>query len=402
MAKKDIVPEYPEVIIRGKTYNRACLVNADGKSIQLYAINRDKLHKKVQEAEKKIKEEALLRKNPTVGEYSRKWLCMYSIGIRETTLSIYSQLIERYIIPSIGNLHVSEVTADDIKVTLSRLTDKSTSTYASVHMLLKLIFESAEESNIISNSPFVRIPSRGGQKPKVVESLTDDQVDRLLCAIKGLPPYVFVMLGLYAGLRREEILALQWDCVHLGSKTPYISVRRAWHTENNRPVILSELKTNASKRDIPIPKQLVICLAEAKRISKSEYVVASSEGKPLSESQFRRLWQYINTRSIFARKIYVYRNGEKKVKTIVPAKGQSDLHNKHVLYSIDFRVTPHQLRHTYITNLIFAGVDPKTVQYLAGHKNSKVTMDIYAKVKYHNPQDIYYRISEAFSEASSL
>jgi len=28
-------------------------------------------------------------------------------------------------------------------------------------------------------------------------------------------------------------------------------------------------------------------------------------------------------------------------------------------------------------------VDPKTVQYLAGHENSKVTMDIYAKVKYN-------------------
>ena len=36
-------------------------------------------------------------------------------------------------------------------------------------------------------------------------------------------------------------------------------------------------------------------------------------------------------------------------------------------------MTPHQLRHTYITNLIHASVDPKTVQYLAGHQNSKIT-----------------------------
>ncbi len=45
--------------------------------------------------------------------------------------------------------------------------------------------------------------------------LTDEQVDKLLDAIYGLPPYVFVMLGLYAGLRREEILGLQWDSVYL-------------------------------------------------------------------------------------------------------------------------------------------------------------------------------------------
>ena len=50
-----------------------------------------------------------------------------------------------------------------------------------------------------------------------------------------------------------------------------------------------------------------------------------------------------------------------------------------IKYTLDFDVTPHQLRHTYITNLLYAGVDPKTVQYLAGHENSKTTMDIYAK-----------------------
>lgn len=61
-------------------------------------------------------------------------------------------------------------------------------------------------------------------------------------------------------------------------------------------------------------------------------------------------------------------------------------HNGHVFYSLDFNVTPHQLRHTYITNLIHASADPKTVQYLAGHGNNKITMDIHAKVKQINEQ----------------
>ncbi len=39
-------------------------------------------------------------------------------------------------------------------------------------------------------------------------------------------------------------------------------------------------------------------------------------------------------------------------------------------------------------NLIYAGIDPKTVQYLAGHENSKVTMDIYAKAKYNKPEEL--------------
>ena len=66
--------------------------------------------------------------------------------------------------------------------------------------------------------------------------------------------------------------------------------------------------------------------------------------------------------------------------------------------TIDFPVTPHLLRHTYITNLIHAGVDPKTVQHLAGHKNSKVTMDIYAKVKYNKPEQLSAVVNEALEK----
>lgn len=47
------------------------------------------------------------------------------------------------------------------------------------------------------------------------------------------------------------------------------------------------------------------------------------------------------------------------------------------------------------TNLIHEGIDPRTVQYLAGHENSKVTMDIYAKVKYNKPWELATVINKA-------
>jgi len=59
------------------------------------------------------------------------------------------------------------------------------------------------------------------------------------------------------------------------------------------------------------------------------------------------------------------------------------------------------LRHTYITNLIYLGVDPKTVQYLVGHENSKTTMDIYAKVKYNKPEEISGVINQALNKKNS-
>lgn len=71
----------------------------------------------------------------------------------------------------------------------------------------------------------------------------------------------------------------------------------------------------------------------------------------------------------------------------------------HREHSLDFDVTPHLLRHTYITNLLYAGVDPKTVQYLAGHENSKTTMDIYARVKYNKPEQLFDVVNSAFHQA---
>ncbi len=250
----------------------------------------------------------------------------------------------------------------------------------------------------IDENPTKKLSAKGGIPQKGKEALTDEQAVLLLDSIKGLPPYVFVMLGLYAGLRREEILALKWDCVFLDVEAPYLSVRRAWHTEHNRPVILTELKTKAAYRDVPLPKCLVECLREAKDKSTSEFVIANSEGEPLSYTQFKRVWQYIVTRSTKERTYVRYVNGEKIKHTISPVLGEVAAHNGKVTYSMDFQVTPHQLRHTYITNLIYAQVDPKTVQYLAGHENSKITMDIYAKVKYNKPKELAAVVNGAFGQ----
>lgn len=289
-------------------------------------------------------------------------------------------------------------TADDIRLALVPVSKKSASVYKSVNILYKSIFAAAKESKVIQDNPTIYLSGKNGGVPqKEKNPLTDDQVERLLDAIRGLPSYVFVMLGLYAGLRREEILALQWDSVFLDEAAPYLTVCRAWHTEHNRPVIMSELKTKAAHRDVPLPDCLAKCLREAKETSTSAYVVANSEGEPLSYTQFKRLWQYIVTRTVKERSYYRYENGKRVKHTVKPVLGERAAHNGKVVYSLDFEVTPHLLRHTYITNLIHASVDPKTVQYLAGHENSKITMDIYAKAKYNRPDELAGILEDTFT-----
>ena len=395
--KKKQIPAYGTVILNGIEYFRTRVEDADGKRVALYAKTPEELYVKVEEAKRQIEEAAFRRATPTVAEYCERWLLMQSAHIRTTTLIDYTSKVKNYIIAPLGHMYMANVTADDVRLALVPVSKKSVSVYRGVHMLYKAIFSSAVDSHIIDSSPCERISAKGGKPQKDRDALTDDQVDKLLSAIKGLPPYVFVMIGLYAGLRREEILALKWDCVFLDAKTPYLSVRSAWHIEHNRPIITNELKTAAARRDIPLPPKLCQCLKEAKAVSTSEYVIANRDGDPLSGTQFKRVWQYILTRTAKERTYTRYENGEKIVHTVNPVLGEKAAHNGKVIYSLDFHVTPHQLRHTYITNLIHASVDPKTVQYLAGHENSKITMDIYAKVKYNKPDQLAVFVNGAFA-----
>ena len=369
----------------------------EGKYVALYAKTPEELAEKVAIAQREIEEDIYHRENPTVEEYAQKWLNMHGSHIRTTTLVDYTSKVKIYIIEPLGKKYMAEVTPDDVKMAINKAAAQSYSIYRSVQMLYKMIFGSALESHIIDESPCKNLNPKGGKTPKERKALTDEQVTTLLNAVRGLPPYPFIMLCLYAGLRREEALGLQWDSVFLEDAAPHIIVCRAWHTEHNRPVILTDLKTKASKRTIPIPPQLVECLKAHKEKSTSDFVIANRDGGALSETQWRRVWGYVRTRTVRERIYYRYVNGQKIPHTVTPVLGERAAHNNTVVYSIDFEVTPHQLRHTYITNLLLAGVDVKTVQVLAGHEHAKITLDIYAHLTYNQPKDLISKVNQAFA-----
>ena len=395
----NMVPKYGKVEINGHVYFRTRITDDEGKRIAIYAPTRQALFEKASKIEYQIDHHIYGMGAPTVREYCEKWLFMKSANCRETTMIDYRSKVKNYIIKPLGDMKMEDVTLDDIRMAIIPAGKKSKSVYKSVNVLYKCIFKSALESKIIEKDPTLFLtPEAGGVPQRERIPLTDEQAEKLIEATKGLPPYLFVLLGLYAGLRREEILALQWDSVYLDCEAPYLTVRRAWHTEDNQPVILTELKTKAAHRNIPCPPRLAEALREARENTNSDYVISNKEGGPLTYTQFRALWNYIVRRTAKPRKAKKKVGGKYVRYTLYPQLGEKARNNGHVVYSLDFEVTPHQLRHTYITNLIHAGVDPKTVQYLAGHENSKITMDIYAKAKYNRPEDVVLQLEDAFDE----
>lgn len=396
--KKASIPQYGTVIRSGIPYFRTRIMDADGKQVALYALTCEELYEKEQEARRQVEDLIFRRKHPTVAEYCEKWLYMKSSTISAATLRGYTNAVKNYIVKPLGDIYLSEVTADDIRLALVPVAKKSEGTYNTVNMLLKSIFSSAEQNDLLDYNPAVGINAKGGKPAQKKNALTDEQARRLLNTVKDLPPYTFIMVGLYSGLRREEILALQWDCVHLDTPTPYISVQRAWRAKTGKPDISTVLKSKAARRDIPIPKCLVDHLQEVKAGSNSRFVIADRNGEPLTYSQFQRTWKYVEVRTAKERTYYKYINGQQIKCVVNPTLGGHQKNNPNIVYSIDFDVTPHQLRHTYITNLLYAGVDPKTVQYLAGHENSKTTMDIYAKIKYNQPKQLAGVVNTAFKQ----
>lgn len=388
-------PQY-EYVARLDRYRKR-IKDADGTYVAIYGKTPEELTRKLEEARRQIESASYNLDNPTLSDYADRWMQMHLPNVSSGTATDYRYVIEHFIKAPLGHRRMAEITPDDIKLALVAVSSKSESVYRKTTMLYKRIFDSALESGIVNRSPCTKLKN-GGKPQAEKKALTAEQVKTLLDAISTARTDIvpFVMIGLYAGLRREEILGLRWGNVTLTGPAPHISVRTALRWEHNRPIVSTTLKSPAARRDVPIPPQLVECLTAHRAGSDSDYVFSGKNGEPKTESQFAHMWKSVTTRMVGERTYYRYEDGQKVRKNITAQKGEK-AKNGNYYYTIDFPVSPHILRHTYITNLLLAGVDVKTVQYLAGHEHAKITMDIYAHLTYNKPEDIIAKVHRAFA-----
>ena len=328
-------------------------------------------------------------------QYAQTWYKLYTPRLSDSRKSDYAIAINRHICPVIGARHMLDVTPGDIADVMLACADLSRSSQDKIVCALKKIFAAGEKAGVVRVNPCVDLRA-GGKRAAEKEALTRQQMRTLEDAVAGTRIYPFVMIGLYAGLRREEILGLQWDCVHLDGAAPYISVRRALRWVHNQPVVSDELKSAAARRDVPIPPMLVGCLADQQRTATGDYVISSSDGQPWSMTAYRNAWRYITRRQTGTAKRTEH--GE----TVLREKKLGEtVRNSRVQITIDFAVTPHILRHTYITNLILSGANVKVVQYLAGHSKVETTLNIYTHLIERSPEANLGAVLAAFPAPES-
>lgn len=364
-----------------------------GKWMKIYGHTKDELRQKRKQREEDLAAAAAAVDAPFVYQYAARWYELHSGDVGTKRQQDYKNAINNHICPIIGSMQMRAVTSDDIGRVMAACAGLSKSSQQKIVTTLKRIFYSAEGAGLIPHDPCRKLKA-GGAPSAEKTPLTKTQQQTLLAAVDGTTAGSFVALCLYTGLRREEALGLQWDCVHLDDAPPYLEVRRALRWEQNQPQLNEKLKSKSARRDIPLPVPLVEVLRAEKVKAKGDFVIADTKGEAMSAISFRRrVLDPIANRTV---RTVEYTDADGKPQTRELKVGDR-IRNHDMKISIDFKVTPHILRHTYITELIMAGADIKTVQYLAGHQNVQLTLNIYTHLMGHQPSDTISAVQKAFS-----
>lgn len=336
--------------------------------------------------------------NLKVFEYAQQWYKLNAPGVVERTRSGYRTVINKHICPVIGDLELAAVTADDAKrvVAVATEQDLAKETQKKIINVLKKMFADAEDAGKIKTNPCRRLTAKGRATIKK-KALTREQQKTVVDALADEPIGIFVQLCLFCGLRREEALGLMWEDVHMpeDGKAPWIEVCRTCTWPHNQPVIEAYAKSAAGHRKLALPDVLAARLKVEPRTS--PYVCHTVEGKPYSEASFRKAWAAVTNR-VEHSVTYKRRDPETKVwrEVTTDLKLGDPVPYKDYAIAFDFSFTPHMLRHTYITELVYANVPLKTVQYLAGHATPTITLQIYADIMLNKPDDTLGAVNESF------
>ena len=313
--------------------------------------------------------------NITVAAYVQKWLALRALkdqGRKTTrTYDTYCREAQR-LTDALGAKQLRQVTQSDLMALLLSRSGMSSSAINYTYNTLSQIFSAAVGDRLIYFNPMAGVSKPDGTSG-THRAIEPWERDLILSTWAEHRFGLAAMLMLYAGLRRSEAYALQWQDISFQDRI--ITVRASAAFDRSGLPVVGATKTEAGQRRIPIVPQLMDVLNHYKR--STGYVCLSAKGQPMTESASDRGWDS-----------YLYFLGTVKCgcpRRWVDAKNKKAAEEHPDLYSGDHQkytwedviIRTHDLRHSFCTMLYDAGVDVKTTQYLMGHASIEVTMKIY-------------------------
>ncbi|MDY4652312.1 MAG: site-specific integrase [Atopobiaceae bacterium] len=333
----------------------------------------------------------------TVGDFATTWHHRRAESGLLSPLTIDRERIEiEKIVNLYGQAPLDRLSTEEIEKGYDALRESGSSPH-SVHMVqatLSQILKQAVDDDLIDKNPAATIRDASRPKPKERRSLSLDQAVKLASDLRDSDRdgrIVAVWLALATGMRRGEVLGLQWRDVDLESSR--ITVR---HQLDSR-CRLRDPKSSSSIRNLAIDEGTVRFLSEWRDQQSTLYfgggdvadevpVCSNLSGgwlDPNVFSRWRRAWFADHGLGHFStEEEYVDRNGVKRIR-------RSGYEGFNL----------HELRHTQATLLIGTGEDIKTVQHRLGHSSASLTMNIYAHAIAQNDRDAATSIGRIINES---
>jgi integrase len=306
-------------------------------------------------------------------DFMASWLENLKHSIAPTTYDSYQIVLNSHILPYFGKkkLRVRDMTPAVIqKYVNDKLKGLSANSVRKHLANISKCLDSAVRQNILAYNPVKRIELPKKERYTGAKHYNEKQIEQLLEISKGGPLEIVIMLTLFYGLRRSEVLGLKWDAIDFEEKTlvirhTVVRIRKTLHKIDNT-------KNESSHTTFPMSEKIISDLEswreqqrEWKSLQPNDYV---DEG-------------YICTKP----------NGELLSPEFV-SKHFKLLLKKNDMPPIRF----HDLRHSSASYLKALNFDLKDIQVWLRHKDIQTTMNLYTHLDLEAKTVISNRLNEKF------
>ena len=291
-------------------------------------------------------------------DYMLQWLAKMRGKVSPTTYRSYKYVIENSICPYFRERQILLVSLcpADLEEYYSYLQEQGASAntaihhHANIHKALK----DAVRLNLVARN-VAAIVERPQKEKFLPDYYSIDEVNLLLDRLKGHWMYVPVLLSVFYGLRRSEVLGLRWGDVDFTINTITIRHTRVYGNVEGKGMALERdiLKRKSSYRTLPMPEPVQTLLDTVrkkqygeKEIPESGYVCLNKCRKPITPNYFTQCF-----------KQFLQDNGLREVRL-------------------------HALRHTCASLLIQNRTPLIEVQQWLGHSTLETAADLYAHLEY--------------------
>lgn len=350
----------------------ARFINREGKRKQMYSRKLQVCRKWI--ADERFEDEHTnLKKlsNLTLNAWYEYWFNeIKGDTIRYNTKRNYANDYRLHIKPILGDMLVKDIKPIHCQNTLNSLKNYSQATITNVRKVMKLLFESAEENDIIIKNPITKnVKCISSKKTRERQPLSIEEQKLFLQAAKNSSFYNQFAFLLQTGLRIAELIGLRWEDIDIDNRVLHVK-RILVFQKSPKNWTVSETKTKAGIRDIPLTQEAIdIIKCQKEKMSKlplvplefSGYVFLSVRGRPIQTSNY-----------------------DEAAKKICSQTGIT-------------HVSMHILRHTFATRCIEGGMQPKTLQKILGHSKISMTMDLYVHVTNEQKQKEMEMIEKALN-----